>query len=299
MKKVDRTDQDDLSERDDRIFLSTRVISAVVVPFLVLAFLILYLTPEQSGERFAWEIKPSMMAAFMGAGYLGGSWLFISTVFGRRWHRVAAGFLPVTTFTIFMLLATIVHWDRFDIGHIPFLLWLGLYVITPLLVPFLWWRNRVTDPGTPEPGDQLAPALARWSLRLLGAALLLFAVIGFIFPDRLISIWPWTLSPLTARVMSGWFGLLGVGGLVIGRETRWSGWRVGLQSIGLWHLLVVVAAVIYRADLPDGLLNWYLISVVLVLVGMVALYLAMEIGHIGQPKPGTAGSSSAAPKREA
>jgi len=299
LKKVDRTDQDDLSERDDRIFLSTRVISAVVVPFLVLAFLILYLTPEQSGERFAWEIKPSMMAAFMGAGYLGGSWLFISTVFGRRWHRVAAGFLPVTTFTIFMLLATIVHWDRFDIGHIPFLLWLGLYVITPLLVPFLWWRNRVTDPGTPEPGDQLAPALARWSLRLLGAALLLFAVIGFIFPDRLISIWPWTLSPLTARVMSGWFGLLGVGGLVIGRETRWSGWRVGLQSIGLWHLLVVVAAVIYRADLPDGLLNWYLISVVLVLVGMVALYLAMEIGHIGQPKPGTAGSSSAAPKREA
>jgi len=299
LKKVDRTDQDDLSERDDRIFLSTRVISAVVVPFLVLAFLILYLTPEQSGERFAWEIKPSMTAAFMGAGYLGGSWLFISTVFGRRWHRVAAGFLPVTTFTIFMLLATIVHWDRFDIGHIPFLLWLGLYVITPLLVPFLWWRNRVTDPGTPEPGDQLAPALARWSLRLLGAALLLFAVIGFIFPDRLISIWPWTLSPLTARVMSGWFGLLGVGGLVIGRETRWSGWRVGLQSIGLWHLLVVVAAVIYRADLPDGLLNWYLISVVLVLVGMVALYLAMEIGHIGQPKPGTAGSSSAAPKSEA
>ncbi len=119
MKTADKPDQNDLSEQDDRIFPSTRVISAVVVPFLVLAFLILYLTPEQSGERFAWEIKPSMTAAFMGAGYLGGSWLFISTVFGRRWHRVAAGFLPVTTFTIFMLLATIVHWDRFDSRPYP------------------------------------------------------------------------------------------------------------------------------------------------------------------------------------
>jgi len=298
LKTADKSEQNDLSERDDRIFLSTRVISAVVVPFLVLAFLILYLTPEQSGTRFAWEIKPSMTAAFMGAGYLGGSWLFISTVFGRRWHRVAAGFLPVTTFTIFMLLATIVHWDRFDIRHLPFMLWLGLYVITPLLVPFIWWRNRVTDPGRPEPGDQVAPALARWSLRLLGAALLLFAVIGFIFPDRLIALWPWTLSPLTARVMSGWFALLGVGGLVIGREIRWSGWRVGLQSIGLWHLLVVGAAVIYRADFPDGLLNWYLISVVLVLVGMVALYLAMEIAHIGRSTPGTSESALDASKSE-
>jgi uncharacterized membrane protein len=277
MKIVHDPDRSDLNEKDDRIFRSTRVISAVVVPFLLLAFLILYLTPERSGDRFAWEIKPNMTAAFMGAGYLGGSWLFISAVIGRRWHRVAPGFLPVTTFTIFMLLATFVHWDRFDLGHIPFLLWLGLYVITPLLVPFLWWRNRVTDPGIPEPGDQVAPVVARWGLRLLGAALLLFAIVTFIFPEWLISIWPWTLSPLTARIMSGWFGLLGVGGLVIGRETRWSSWRVGLQSISLWHVLVVVAAVVQRADFPDGLLNWYLVSVVLVLVGMLSLYLVMAV----------------------
>jgi len=295
VSKIQDPVQNDLPVRDDRIFLSTRIISAVVVPFLILAFLVLYLTPEQSGQRFAWEIKPAMTAAFMGAGYLGGSWLFISAIFGRRWHRVAAGFLPVTTFTIFMLLTTILHWERFDIRHIPFLLWLGLYVITPLLVPLMWWRNRVTDPGTPEPGDQIAPALARWSLRLLGALLLIFAVGGFIFPERLISLWPWALTPLTARIMSGWFGLLGVGGLVIGSELRWSGWKVGLQSIGLWHLLVVIAAVIYQEDFPVGLLNWYLVSVLLVLVGMVALYLAMEIAHVGRPDHKTTDPTAAVP----
>lgn len=287
MSTIHDFDLDDQAVRDDRIYLSTRIISAVVVPFLVLAFLVLYLTPEQSGARFAWEIKPAMTAAFMGAGYLGGAWLFLNAIFGRRWHRVAAGFLPVTTFTIFMLLATIVHRDRFDSRHIPFLLWLGLYVITPLLVPLMWWHNRVADPGTPEPGDQMAPAVARWSLRLLGVVLLAFAIVGFIFPDRLISLWPWTLTPLTARIMSGWFALLGVGGVVIGNEIRWSGWRVGLQSIGLWHLLVVIAAVIHQSDFPAGLLNWYLVSVLLVLLGMVTLYLAMEFAHLGRPYPET------------
>ena len=288
MSKIHDPGLEDRPIQDDRIYLSTRIISAVVVPFLVLAFLVLYLTPEQSGERFAWEIKPAMTAAFMGAGYLGGAWLFLNAIFGRRWHRVAAGFLPVTTFTIFMLLATIFHRDRFDIRHIPFLLWLGLYVITPLLVPLMWWNNRVTDPGTPEPGDQVAPSLARWSLRLLGIVLLVFAIAGFIFPEWLISIWPWMLTPLTARIMSGWFALLGVGGIVIGNETRWSGWRVGLQSIGLWHLLVVIAAVIHQTDFPGGLLNWYLVSVLLVLVGMVTLYLAMEIAQLGRPDRETA-----------
>lgn len=275
--------------RDDRISPSTRIVSAIVVPFLVLAFIILYLTPGRSGERFAWEIQPAMTAAFMGAGYLGGAWVFINAIFGRRWHRVAAGFLPVTTFTIFMLLATIVHWERFDLSHIPFLLWLGLYVITPVLVPLIWWHNRVTDPGTLEPDDQRVPAVARWALRLLGLGLVVFAVIGFIVPEWVIGLWPWMLTPLTARIMSGWFALLGVGGLVIANESRWSGWQVGLQSIGLWHLLVIIAALIHPSDFPGGLGNWYVISVVLVLLGMLSLYLVMEIAHVGERPKQTTG----------
>ena len=76
--------------------------------------------------------------------------------------------------------------------------------------------------------------------------------------------------------MSGWFSLLGVGGIVISRDPRWSAWTVGLQSIGLWHVLVVVAAFVRTADFPNGLVNWYLASVIAVLIGMVVLYLVME-----------------------
>lgn len=261
---------------DDRIFRSTRIVAALVVPFLVLAFIILYFLPESSGERFAWEIRPDMTAAFMGAGYLGGSWLFLNVIWGKRWHRVAPGFPPVTAFTIGMLLATALHWERFDVGHLPFLIWLVLYVVTPFLVPFVWWRNRTTDPGTPEADDVVVPAAARWALAALGVVLLASAVVAFAWPDVVIRIWPWTLTPLTARILGGWFALLGVGGLVIARDSRWSAWPVGLQAIAIWHVLVLVAAYLYRADFPGGLFNWYLISVVVVLLGMAGLFVMME-----------------------
>jgi len=273
--------------QDDRIYPLTRIVAAIVVPFLVLAFIILYFFPELSGSRFAWSIQPNMTAMFMGAGYIGGSWLFANAVFGRRWHRVAPGYPPVTAFTIAMLLATALHWDRFDPGHLPFILWLGLYVITPFLVPLVWLYNRRADSGAPEADDALTPVAARWGLRLLGLAILVFAVVGFLQPEWLISVWAWKLSPLTARIMSGWFVLLGVGGLVIGRETRWSSWRVGLQSIGLWQLLVVIAALVNPADFSGGLFNWYLVSVIVVLVGMAGLYVVMELQRRRRRAAGT------------
>lgn len=42
----------------DRTYLLTRAVAAIVVPVLLLAFVILYLNPDSSGERFAWAIRP-------------------------------------------------------------------------------------------------------------------------------------------------------------------------------------------------------------------------------------------------
>jgi hypothetical protein len=262
--------------RDDRIFRSTRLVAALVVPILVLAWIILFFFPETSGERFAWEIQPAMTAAYIGAGYLGGALLFVHAALAKRWHRVAAGFPVVTVFTIAMLMATILHWSRFDLGHFPFQLWLVLYVVTPVLIPALWLRNRVTDSGLPEVEDRGVPWIARWGLGVVALSMWGFSLVGFFRPEWLISIWVWKLTPLTARVMAGWFALLGTVGLVIARDSRWTAWRAGMQSIGLWHILVVVGAVLHPGDFTQGLVNWYLASVVFALVGMLALYVTME-----------------------
>lgn len=269
--------------QDDRIFPSTRIISAVIVPILALAFVILYFFPQLSPQRFAFPVQPDLQALYIGAGYIGGAYLFLHAVFGRRphtgtgWHRVAAGFPAVTTFTVSMLLATIVHWSRFDLRRFPFQLWLVLYIVTPMLVPWMWLRNRVTDPGTPEPDDVIVPTRVRSAVRALGIGLTAFSVLSFIFPQLLIAWWPWNLTAFSARLLAGWGALIGVGNLAIAGDPRWSAWRVGVESIALWHLLFLIGAVFYRQEFNGGsLVNWYLLSVVAVLILMAALYVSME-----------------------
>jgi hypothetical protein len=248
-----------------------------VVPFLWLAFLILYLNPDSTGERFAWAIKPHMTAMYMGAGYLGGSWLFINAIFGTRWHRIQGGFLPITAFTWFMMLATFLHWDRFAIGSLGFTLWLVLYIVTPFLVPALWFHNRKQASSLPEELDVMIASIVGWILKLIGLGGLIFAVTGFIYPPFAIQTWPWTLTPLTARVMCGWIALLSVGAFTMSMEPRWSGWKTPLESIAIWHALVVVAAFMNAFDFKTELVNWYMVSIGVMLTAILIFYPTMEI----------------------
>ena len=263
-------------QTDDRIQPITRIVAVIVVPFLWLAFLILFFAPDSSGERFAWAIKPHMTAMYLGAGYLGGSWLFINAIFGKRWHRIAGGFLPIITFTWFMMITTFLHWDRFS-NNLGFYLWLILYVVTPFLVPALWNYNRKTDSGEPEPNDILISPTVLLILKLIAIGSLIYVVVGFISPEFVINTWVWTLTPLTARVMCGWIALLGVGAYTMSTEKRWSGWKTPLECIAIWHILVFVAAFMNPSDFKTGLVNWYMIAIGVMLIGIFVFYPLMEM----------------------
>src|SRR6266699_6046676 len=119
--------------RDDRVLLATRWLSAIIVPFLLAAFAVLYLLPEHTGELFAWKIQPRMTAMMLGEAYLAGAYFFVRAVLSPRWHWVAVGFLPVTTFATLMGITTILHWDRFNHGSVAFWTWVVLYFTTPSL----------------------------------------------------------------------------------------------------------------------------------------------------------------------
>jgi hypothetical protein len=129
-----------------------------------------------------------------------------------------------------MGIATFLHWDRFNHGHPAFWIWTGAYVLTPILVPLLWWRNRGEDPGTPDPDDVVVPKVIRMGMGLVGAAILLLAVVMFIVPDLLIPVWPWRLTPLTTRVLAGWIALAGALGVAVWTESRWSAVRLPIHT---------------------------------------------------------------------
>jgi hypothetical protein len=259
------------AQKDDRVLLYTKALSAFIVPFLVVT-LPLYLFPSDTDRWFAWPVKPEMTPLIMGAGYLSGAYFFTRVVFARQWHRVHLGFLPITAFTIFELIATLRHLDKFD-RNVAFWIWTGLYVITPILVPLAWLLNRPRDPGTLEPGDVYVPSRIRAILAVVGVVQTAVAAILLISPSTMIDIWPWTLTPLTAGVLGGWFALPGVVALMMAIDGRWSAIRLTLESqlIGLVLILVGVARAWEEFDTSNVVTYLFVGGLALLAAGLAGL----------------------------
>ena len=264
--------------RTDRILPETRWLSAIIIPFLLAAFGVLYLLPEHTGELFAWNIQPRMSAMMLGEAYLAGAYFFVRAVLSPRWHWVAVGFLPVTTFATLMGITTILHWDRFNHGSVAFWTWVVLYFTTPFLVPAVWWRNRKTDPGTLDTRDLLVPAWLRLVIGALGVGAVLIGLLFFLQPAFMIGLWPWKLTPLTASVMGTLFALAGVGAVCIALDARWSAMRIAFQSQMIALVLVVIAIVFSWANFQQtNPLTWVFVAGMLfLLIASPLFYLWME-----------------------
>jgi hypothetical protein len=259
---------------DDRILLPTRLVAAVVVGILFTAWFALYLHPGETDHRFAWTISSRMTALLMGAGYGSAILFYLRVLFGRRWHRVALGFLPTAVFTWFLAGATALHWDKFRHGSFPFLLWVWIYAVTPLLVPAVWLWNRPRDPGTLEDADVELAGPIKAVLVAAGILLLAVAVAMFARPTALIGVWPWKLTPLTARAVAGFVALPGVAWLAMAADGRWSAGRVAVQTVALGVVLLLGAVI--RAwsefDHSNPLSYLYVGGLVGTLIGLAALY---------------------------
>jgi putative effector of murein hydrolase LrgA (UPF0299 family) len=266
--------------RDDRVLPGTRALAVFIVPFLLVAFPLLYLFPNDTGNWWAWEIHPSMTALIMGAGYIAGAYFFIRVAAASRWHRVHVGFLPITAFTAFLGVATFIYWDRFDHDHVAFWIWTGLYVTTPLLVPFTWLRNRHTDPGTLEPADdRYLPDGVRSLLKAVGVLQVAIAVGLIASPSTMIDIWPWPLTQLAAATLGAWFALPGVTALMMGIDGRQSAIRITLESqlIGLALILLATARAWEQFDKSNATTYVFAGGIALLFVALAALRSSMGL----------------------
>ena len=263
---------------DDRILALTRAAAAAVIVILLVATIVLFAFPAETDRRFAWTIQPSMTAMLMGAGYGSALYFFARVLTERRWHRVALGFLPTTLFTWMMLGATLLHWDRFRHGSLPFALWLWVYLITPVLVPAVWLVNRPHDPGDVEPRDARIAGWVRVSMVVAGAAMLAIAAWMYLAPSSAIDVWPWALTPLTARAVAAFVALPGVAWLAMAADGRWSSVRVVLATvaIGLVLLLVAVARAWTEFDHANVLSYVYVAGLGATLAAITALSLWMR-----------------------
>ena len=129
----------------------------------------------------------------------------------------------------------------------------------------------VTRQGLWEPARYLVPMapLTRVVAITMGAILVLLGVMVLTWPNLVIAIWPWTITPLMTRIFASWFSAFGVGLLWFLRERDWSRLypiaNLMTAAAGLDLLMVFI----HRNDLISTGLNFWLFCFHLAAFGLV------------------------------
>lgn len=230
--------------------------------------------PADSATNFAWPIQPVVMAATLGAFYITSAPLFLLPLFARRWEMIRVMILPTALFSTVQLAATFLHWDKFSVGTIPFYVWLASYLLPPpiFLAAYLWHQRKASSHAVPSNDP-----IPSWLNRLLvigGSILTVTAILVFILPNLLIPVFPWNLTPLTARSLSGWLIAVGTLMLSMSRENNQTRARLATPM-----LILILPALLMQMLRFAGQVNWsnpvlWTGLLLFAIIGFCGLYLA-------------------------
>ena len=230
------------------VLLFSRLLLASTVVLVLIAGVQLYVLSAYTEQFFAWTIALPLSAALIGAGFWSALVPAAVALRQRYWVGFRSNLPPAITATGLILLATLLHLDKFHLtsggafARFAGWVWLAVYVIVPpafILGSFLQLFSRGQNP--PARRDVPVALLVLHSLQaafglLVGGAL-------FLLPEALMPAWGWALTPLTARALGAWLTAYGVGALTVVAENdraRVRGEVAGLLTFGVLQLLALI-----------------------------------------------------------
>jgi len=216
-----------------------------------LATIALFVLAENTSETFAWTIEPPLTAAFIGAGYGAGFVLVGLSLRDPVWANSRVPVLTIFVFVVLTLVATVLHRDRMhfddDFGGLDLLakgaawFWLAVYIVIPVAMAVLLVRQERT-PGEDPPPRHPVPIVLRVPLALESAVLLVVGALLYTDPATAEWVWPWPLTPFTARVVAAWllaFGLATALAAVAGDLRRLRTSTIAYTVFGVLTLVAV------------------------------------------------------------
>jgi hypothetical protein len=238
------TTQATFMQQDSSLKPEVRVGLYVLVGWLLVIGASLFILTEHTDRYFSWTIEPPLTAAFLGASYWSGCLLALFGARERDWTRARALIGPVLAVTILLLIATLIHIDRFHMDSVTGIVWLSVYAGMPPVMVFLTIRQvRAAGPDPPR----VAP-FPGWFKRLLQLQVVGALALGlalFLAPEDSAGLWPWTLTPLTARAVGAW----ALGGAVflalVAREDDWTRVKTAMLSFAVFGALQLIAVARY------------------------------------------------------
>jgi hypothetical protein len=236
----------------------------------VVAGPILFLFPGNTADYFAWAIKNPLTPVFMGANYFGG----IGAIWAMRSNRwtVARVLLPgIFVFAITQLLATLLHVPIFNWGHPVAWAWLFVYLSSPVAAAVVWVQMEYhQQPSVPTPPRGRQPVMLVFAIvsTVVGVALWLWpALFQASASAGAVPWWAWSLTPLTARVVGGWYLAAAALDFTLYRQHPPEAVRVALLGVMCATGLELIGAVWWATAFsgPPVMVGLYLLNAAAVL----------------------------------
>jgi hypothetical protein len=247
----------------------------VLLVLAALNGLFLYFLPAQAETHYAWSIKPSVNAAFIGAGFLAGT---VATglvlAYATRWRSFST--LPIALWVLAttLLAATLIHNDRFKFDYPPTWVWTFVYAAVPIAIPFLVARQNANADAEPQRDPKLTPL--RIVSAVFGVAILAGAIALYLAPVDLGKHWLWPLTPLLARAVAAWYMLFGtmLVSCAYGMR-RPADAIIPYATLGSWSILLLLLPVLHDEQVSGGGL-WYALMAALLALSAYALSIGLK-----------------------
>ncbi|HLA46720.1 MAG TPA: hypothetical protein VJ207_04020 [Thermoplasmata archaeon] len=213
----------------------------------------LFIFSEQTAMYFAWTVAPPFTAAFLGAAYWAAVPVEVIAARQMSWAQARAAIPGIWLFTALTLVATLLHFDRFHFSspdptpQAAAWLWLGIYTVVPvamLLIAILQTRGPGGDPDRVK----TLPSWLRIALIVVGGGMMAVGLVLFATPAAIIPVWPWPLTPLTARAIGAWFLGIGLGAFLAYRENDFARVRPVGAGYAFFAVLEFVALARYLGE---------------------------------------------------
>lgn len=226
-----------------------------------------FVLSTETERLFAWTIDPPLTAAFLGANYFAAFFLALLAARERIWAYAAISYAVSVVFTSMTLFATLLHLDKFNFDNVNGWLWTIVYVTVPpylVLVGVAQVRVRGDDPPRSAPIERWLV----WLVTIQAAIALVVGVVLFVTPSAADSLWPWNLTPLTARTVAAWVLALAAGLGFTAWQRDWARVRIATPTYVAIPVLQLVALARFSdtVEWSDLKLWAYLVYIVGVLV---------------------------------
>jgi hypothetical protein len=262
------------------------LLAASILVFL--AGIQLFILTENTERYFAWTIDPPLTAAALGGAYWASSIMELSASRQPTWTRARIALPAVLAFTTLTFVATLLHLDRFHLGNgfpaatrLVTWAWVAVYALVPVVMGIVLVLQ-LRAAGADEPRRNPLPAWLRVLLGIHAVVLLTFGFALFVAPSSTLSLWPWTLTPLTARIIGAWLLSLGIAAAQVNAENDWRRLAVATHMYVFLGIFEFVALIRYPQSIdwvqPAALMYVLFLASVL-LVGIYGWVTVRRIAH--------------------